>query len=421
MLYYLFDYLEKQFNLPGAGLFQYISFRAGMAIIISLGISLISGSRIIRSLKKLQVGETVRDLGLHGQKEKEGTPTMGGIIIILATLVPCLLLGRLDNIYLIVLMIAMVWMAIIGLADDYIKVFRKNKDGLHGKFKVYGQIGLGLMVGLVMLFHQDIVVRVPAAEARAEGYEITKTYDVKIDQINRPSEVVEMAYVRATLTNIPFFKGNTHDYAKILGFLGDNAGKFVWLLFIPLVIFIVTAVSNASNLTDGIDGLATGVSAIVVATLGVLAYISSHNIFADYLDILYLPHSGEMVIFAACFLGACVGFLWYNSYPATVFMGDTGSLAIGGCIAAMAVMLRKEMLIPILCGIFLIETLSVMLQVSYFKYTRKKTGTGKRIFKMSPLHHHFQKMGMHESKIVTRFWIVGIMLAILTIITLKVR
>ena len=421
MLYHLFEYLEKNYNLPGAGLFQYISFRSGLAIIISLIISILFGNRIIRSLKKLQVGETVRELGLAGQKEKEGTPTMGGFIIILATLVPCILLADISNIYIILLIITTVLMATIGFADDYIKVFRKNKDGLAGKFKVVGQVLLGLLISTTMLMHDDILVRMPMADATLAGYEVIKSFFIEVPQLNAPSEMVEMAYVKTTLTNIPFFKGNAFDYNGLLWFLGDNASKFVWIVFVPIVVFIVTAVSNAANLTDGIDGLATGLSAIIAATLAVLAYVSGNSIIADFLDIYYIPYSSEMVIFAACFLGGCIGFLWHNAYPAKVFMGDTGSLTIGGIIAVMALFLRKEFLLPILCGVFFLETLSVIIQVSYFKYTRKKYGEGRRVFKMSPTHHHFQKLGMHESRLVTRFWIVGIMLAIVTIITLKVR
>ncbi len=421
MLYYLFDYLRETGDWPGAGLFQYLSFRSGAAIIVSLIISLVFGGRIIRSLKRLQVGETVRDLGLDGQKEKEGTPTMGGFIIILGTLIPCLLFARLDNIYIILMIITTVWMALIGFADDYIKVFRKNKDGLKGIFKVIGQVGLGLLVGVVMLMHDDVVVRMDIDEARDGGYEIVKSFEAQVPGINREPVVKEVAYVKTTMTNIPFLKGNRFEYSDLLSFMGDNKDKWAWIVFIPLCILIVTAVSNAANLTDGIDGLATGVSAIIGATLGVLAYVSGNTIIADYLNILYLPDSGELVIFAACFLGACIGFLWYNCHPAQVFMGDTGSLTIGGIIVVMALLIRKEWLIPILCGIFVVENLSVVMQVSYFKYTRKKYGEGRRIFKMSPLHHHYQKLGIHESKIVTRFWIVGVVLAIITITTLKVR
>jgi len=421
MLYYLFEYLEKNYSLPGAGVFQFISFRSALAIIISLLISVVFGGRIISSLKKLQVGETVRELGLDGQKEKEGTPTMGGVIIIMAILIPCLLLTDLTNVYVIVMLVTVVWMAVIGFADDYIKVFKKNKDGLHGRFKIYGQVGLGLLIGLVMTFSQDVVVRVPYVHAQANNYEIIKEFAVEVPQINKQAVIKRMAYAKTHLTNVPFFKENKFEYKQLVGFLGDNANTYAWIIFVIMSILIVTAVSNAANLTDGIDGLAAGVSAIIGAALGILAYVSSNTIIADYLNILYLPQTEELVIFAACFVGGTVGFLWYNSFPAKVFMGDTGSLMIGGFIGAFALLIRKEFLIPILCGVFLVENLSVMLQVGYFKYTKKRYGEGKRIFKMAPIHHHFQKAGMHESKIVTRFWIVQIMLALLTIITLKVR
>lgn len=421
MLYHIFEYLEKNYDVGGAGLFQYISFRAGAAIITSLLISLLFGNRIIRSLKKLQVGETVRELGLDGQKEKEGTPTMGGFIILLATWVPCLLFAKLDNIYIILMLVTTLWMTAIGFADDYIKVFKKDKDGLAGKFKIFGQIVLGIFVALVMIYHNDVVIRMPIDMAIAGGYEVVDRFTAEVTTIGQGKALVNMAYVKSTLTNIPFFKNNNFEYTSLLWFLGDNASSFIWIVFVPVVIFIITAVSNAANLTDGIDGLATGVSAIIGATLGILAYVSGNTVIADYLNIFYIPHSGELVIFAACFVGGCVGFLWYNSYPAKVFMGDTGSLTIGAIIATMAILLRKEFLIPILCGIFVVENLSVVLQVGYFKYTRKKYGEGRRIFKMAPLHHHFQKLGMHEARIVTRFWIVGIILAVLTIITLKVR
>ncbi len=415
MLYYLFEYLENSIDFPGAGVFKFISFRTGLAIILSLIISIIFGNRIISSLKRMQIGESVRDLGLEGQLEKSGTPTMGGVIIILSILAPCLLLAKLDNIYILTLILATVWMAVIGFVDDYIKVFKKDKKGLHGRFKIYGQIGLGLLIGLVMLYHNDVSVRMTEDYAEEEGFKVVRVLDAP----NQNGDT--LVYAKSTITNIPFFKNNQLDYRKFLWFLGDNAGQFVWLIFIPIIIIIVSAVSNGANLTDGIDGLATGVSAIIGATLGILAYVSSNTLIADYLQVLYLPNSAEIVVFAGCFVGACVGFLWHNSYPAKVFMGDTGSLAIGGVIAAMAILLRKELLIPILCGIFLVENLSVVLQVGYFKYTKKKYGEGRRIFLMSPLHHHYQKKGIHESKIVTRFWIVGIMLAILSIITLKLQ
>lgn len=418
MLTHLFEYLSRILDLPGSGLFRYITFRAGGAIILSLLISMVFGSAIIRKLRRLQIGETVRDLGLQGQKEKEGTPTMGGIIIVGAVVLPCLLLARLDNVYIQLMLLATLWMAAIGFADDYIKVFRKNKQGLKAIFKVVGQVGLGLIVGLIMLYHDGVTVRMPQEEAVREGYPIVRSYQV---YDSASDQVVQYANVKTTLTNIPFFKGNQLDYRRLLWFLGDNASAWIWLLFIPLIILIVTAVSNAANLTDGLDGLATGVSGIIAATLGVLAYVSSNAVFASYLDILFLPDSAELVVFAACLVGACVGFLWYNAYPAQVFMGDTGSLTLGGIIAAFAIVLRKELLIPLLCGIFLIENLSVMIQVGWFKYTRRKYGEGRRVFLMSPLHHHFQKKGMHEAKIVARFWIVGILLAVFTVITLKIR
>ncbi len=416
MLYYLFEWLEK-FDWTGAGVFQYITFRALAAIIISLTISVVFGGRIIKYLQRMQVGETVRDLGLDGQKEKQGTPTMGGIIIILSILVPCLLLAKLDNIYIILMIIATVWMGTIGFLDDYIKVFKKDKEGLQGRFKILGQVGLGLLVGLVMYMSDEIVVEVSASgDKKISEYEVV---EYKKKAIGDGLDTVLMANVKTTLTNVPFLKGNNFDYADILPF--NNSQRVGWIIFILLTIFIITAVSNAANLTDGIDGLAAGTSAIIGATLGIFAYVSSNTIFSEYLKILYLPGTEELVIFIACFLGGCIGFLWHNSFPARVFMGDTGSLAIGGIIGALAILLRKELLIPIFCGIFLVENLSVMLQVGYFKYTKRKYGEGRRIFKMSPLHHHYQKLGMHESKIVTRFWIVGILLAVLAIITLKIR
>jgi|TARA_B100000405_G_scaffold222631_1_gene158329 phospho-N-acetylmuramoyl-pentapeptide-transferase len=404
MLYYLFTYLQEAFNFPGAGVFQYISFRAAMAVIVSLLISLIFGKRIISFLAKKQVGESIRDLGLEGQVEKAGTPTMGGLIIISSILVPTILFAQLDNIYVILMIITTLWMGLIGFMDDYIKVFKKDKKGLAGKFKVLGQVSLGLLVGFILYFHPDVVMR------------------EQISTIDKSAQVVVVQEdLKSTMTTIPFVKDNEFDYSDLLSWLGDTAQDWAWLIFIPMVIFIVTAVSNGANLTDGIDGLATGTSAIIGLVLAIFAYVSGNIIFADYLNIMYIPNSGELVIFIAAFVGACVGFLWYNSYPAQVFMGDTGSLAIGGIIAVFAIAIRKELLIPIICGIFLIENLSVLIQVSYFKYTKKKFGEGKRIFLMSPLHHHYQKAGLHESKIVTRFWIVGIMLAILSFVTLKLR
>jgi len=404
MLYYLFTYLHEAFNLTGAGVFQYISFRAAMAVIVSLLISMIFGKRIIRILAQKQVGESVRDLGLEGQAEKAGTPTMGGIIILSSILIPTLLFAKLDNIYVVLMIITTLWMGLIGFLDDYIKVFKKDKKGLAGKFKVLGQISLGLIVGSILYFHPDVVVREQVSIVDQENQVVLVQEDVK-----------------STKTTIPFVKNNELDYSELLSWLGEKAQDWAWLIFIPMVIFIVTAVSNGANLTDGIDGLATGTSAIIGLVLAIFAYVSGNIIFADYLNIMYIPNSGELVIFIGAFVGACVGFLWYNSYPAQVFMGDTGSLAIGGIIAVFALAIRKELLIPIVCGIFLIENLSVVLQVSYFKYTKKKYGEGKRIFLMSPLHHHYQKAGLHESKIVTRFWIVGIMLAILSFVTLKLR
>ena len=418
MLYDLLKYLD-QFDWGGAGLYKFISFRAGAALILSLLISMVFGGKIIKYLKQLQIGETVRDLGLEGQKEKEGTPTMGGVIIIMAILIPCLLMGNLENDYMILMLVATTWMAIVGFADDYIKVFKKDKQGLSGKFKILGQVGLGIIVALTMLFSDQMLVRMTYEEW--DKRELSEECIIKEDFVKVGNEMKLRYYVKTTLTNVPFFKDNKLDYGRIVPFLGDNWEKFAWVIFVPVVILIVTAVSNGANLTDGIDGLATGVSAIVGATLGVLAYVSSNSIAAEYLNIMFLPGADELVIYAACFVGACIGFLWYNSYPAQIFMGDTGSLMIGGVIASLAILIRKELLIPILCGIFLVENISVMMQVSYFKYTRKKYGEGRRIFLMSPLHHHYQKKGMHESKIVTRFWIVGILLAVLTVITLKIR
>ncbi len=414
MLYYLAQYLQG----PGSRLFEYITFRAGAAVIISLLISMVFGGSIIRWLQKQQIGETVRDLGLEGQLAKQGTPTMGGIIIIMAIIIPCLLMANLQNVYILLMLFSTTWMAIIGFTDDYIKVFRKNKEGLSGKFKILGQVVLGLIIGVTMLMNDEIVVQMDYGAAKDAGYEIISSFDIldKDGTIKGTS-----ARVKTTLTNVPFFKDRQFDYSMLLSFLGNNTAGLVWIVFIPFVILVVTAVSNAANLTDGVDGLATGVSAIIGSALGVLAYVSGNVIAADYLDILYLPGTGELVVFMACFLGACIGFLWYNSYPAQVFMGDTGSLTLGAIIAAIAILIRKEMLIPILCGIFLVENLSVMIQVSYFKYTRKKYGEGRRVFLMSPLHHHYQKKGMPEAKIVTRFWIVGILLAVLTLITLKIR
>ena len=414
MLYYLFTWLNEHVHIPGAGLFQYISFRTAMAVILSLIITTVFGSRLIRLLHQKQVGETIRDLGLEGEKKKQGTPTMGGLIIIAGILIPTLLFAKLDNIYIILMIITTIWMGAIGFLDDYIKVFRKNKEGLAGKFKVIGQVGLGVLIAITMYFHPEIVARQKVANP---------TSSKPVEVIINPStgEKTYAENVKSTKTNIPFYKNNEFDYAKVLDVFGVNSPLATFFVFLVVVVFIITAVSNGANITDGIDGLATGTSAIMGITLAILAYVSGNIIFADYLNIMFIPNSGELVIFAGAFVGACTGFLWYNAYPAQVFMGDTGSLAIGGIIAAFAILIRKELLIPVLCGIFLIENLSVILQVSYFKYTKKKYGEGRRIFLMSPLHHHYQKKGYHESKIVTRFVIVSIMLAILTIVTLKVR
>ncbi|MBC5775009.1 phospho-N-acetylmuramoyl-pentapeptide-transferase [Pontibacter sp. KCTC 32443] len=406
MLYYLFTYLDREYDLFGAGVFQYISFRAGMAVLVSLLIAMIFGGKLIRVLQRKQVGESIRDLGLEGQMEKKGTPTMGGLIILLAILVPTLLFARLDNIYIILMLVSTVWLGIIGFLDDYIKVFRKNKEGLAGRFKILGQIGLGLIVGLTLYFNDDVVVR---------QYIFS---DGGTSAVNASKKYMD---VHSMITTIPFRKNNELDYCNLFSFAGPLFQGWSCYLYIPFVILVITAVSNGANITDGIDGLAAGTSAIIGLTLAIFAWVSGNTIFADYLDIMFIPNSGELTIFCLAFVGACVGFLWYNTYPAQVFMGDTGSLSIGGIIAVLALIVRKELLIPILCGIFLIENLSVMLQVSYFKYTKKKYGEGRRIFKMSPLHHHYQKLGYHESKIVGRFWIVGIMLAILTLATLKLR
>lgn len=422
MLIKLVEWLNEIYDgkLPGSGLFSYITFRAGVATILSLLISMVFGGRIIAYLKRLQVGETVRDLGLQGQKQKEGTPTMGGIIIIMAILIPCLLMANLNNIYIFLMVVATVWMGIIGFLDDYIKVFKKDKKGLSGKFKVLGQIGLGVIVALIMIFSDQVVVRMDLEEYEASGIVAEMVGDTL--EVKNGKEIEEKGDFKMMLTNVPFVKGNQLDYAKLVPASKDGGmSSWVWLLFVPLVIFVVTAVSNAANLTDGLDGLATGVSGIIGLTLGIFAYVSGNAIAATYLNILHLPGSGELVIFAACFLGACLGFLWYNSYPAQIFMGDTGSLTLGGIIATMAIVLRKELLIPLMCGIFLIENLSVVLQVAYFKYTKRKYGEGRRIFLMSPLHHHYQKKGIPETKIVMRFWIVGILLAVFTMITLKIR
>ena len=407
MMYYLFEFLEQKFQFPGATLFQFLSFRASVAIILSSAFTLIYGRIIIRFLKAKQIGESVRDLGLDGQNEKAGTPTMGGIIIILATLIPVFLLAKLDNVYIQLLIISTLSMGAIGLIDDYIKIFKKDKDGLKGKFKVAGQLLLGIVVGSVLYFHPGVTVK---EEIREQ--DLAKT--TSINDIFTPEK-------KSTLTSIPLFKNNAFDYSSLLSWISPDLKKYTWIIFIPIVVFIIVAVSNGANLTDGIDGLAAGSSAIMVLALGIFAWVSGNLIFSDYLNIMYIPNVGEVVIFVAAFSGALIGFLWFNAYPATIFMGDTGSLTIGGVIAVIALIVRKELLIPLLCGIFLVENLSVIVQVGYFKYTRKKTGVGKRILKMAPLHHHYQKLGLHESKIVARFWIIGILLAVLSIVTLKIR
>ncbi|WDF64281.1 phospho-N-acetylmuramoyl-pentapeptide-transferase [Flavobacterium sp. KACC 22763] len=410
MLYYLFEYFDKTLDIPGTGVFQYITFRSALAFMLSLLLSTIYGKRVINFLRRQQVGETVRELGLAGQNEKAGTPTMGGLIIILATLIPVLLFARLHNIYIVLLIVTTLWMGSIGFVDDYIKIFKKDKQGLKGIFKVIGQVGLGIIVGAVLYFNPAVTVRTDTG--RADIFKTAANSTVVV-----PAGVEE----KSTATTIPFVKNNEFDYAEVLSFMGDGYEKWAWLVFIPVVIFIITAVSNGANLTDGIDGLAAGTSAISVLALGIFTFVSGNIIFSNYLNIMYIPNSGEMTVFISAFVGALIGFLWYNSYPASVFMGDTGSLTIGGIIAVLAIAVRKEILIVLFCGIFLAESASVIIQVTYFKYTKKRFGEGRRIFLMSPLHHHYQKKGYHESKIVTRFWIVAVMLAILSIITLKLR
>jgi phospho-N-acetylmuramoyl-pentapeptide-transferase len=416
MLFYLFDWLQK-IDFPGSGVFYYISFRSSMAIILSLIISLLFGKRIIDFLSRKQIGETVRDLGIHGQMEKKGTPTMGGIIILVSIIIPALLLGDLSNVYIRLMLLTTIWLGIVGFADDYIKVFKKDKKGLSGWLKVLGQVVLGLVVGLSMLLSEGIIVRevvmLPDGEPRLEVFEDT---GIPLDP-----PVYVTRDVKNTKTTIPFLKENEFDYAYLLWFIGDKARQWTWLVFIPGIILIVTAVSNGANVTDGLDGLATGLSAIIGTTLGVLAYVSGNVIYSDYLNIMYLPFTGELVIFMAAFIGATIGFMWYNSYPAQVFMGDTGSLALGGIIAVFAILIRKELLIPVMCGIFFVESLSVMIQVTWFKYTKRKYGQGRRVFRMAPLHHHYQLLGYPEPKIVTRFLIVGILLAVISVVTLKVR
>ena len=415
MLYHFFDAID--FSVPGSGVFNFISFRAAMAVFVSLLISLWWGQGIINLLRRMQVGETVRDLGLEGQLQKQGTPTMGGLIILSATLIPTLLFAKLDNIYIILLLISTVWLGTIGFLDDYIKVFKKDKRGLAGKFKVVGQVGIGIIVGAVVYFHPSIRTKVEVPQVLADQLD-PAALSTFIEEDGTAHYLLDR---KSPNTTIPFVKGNEFNYSSILGLFGREARGYTWLLYIVIVIFIITAVSNGANITDGLDGLATGTSAIMVLALGVLAYVSGNIIFSEYLDIMYIPESGELAVFIGAMLGACIGFLWYNAYPAQVFMGDTGSLALGGIIATLAILVRKELLIPVLCGVFLVENLSVVMQVSWFKYTRKRYGEGRRIFLMSPLHHHFQKAGIHESKIVSRFWIVGIMLAVLSIVTLKLR
>ncbi|MDF2456773.1 MAG: mraY [Cytophagaceae bacterium] len=405
MFYYLFNYLDTEFDFLGAGVFKYISFRAVLAAILSLALSLIWGGRIIRFIRSKQIGESVRDLGLQGQIEKTGTPTMGGIMILISIIVPTLLFAKLDNVYIILLLVSALWMGLIGFLDDYIKVFKKNKEGLKGTFKVIGQITLGLIVGGVLVFNDSVVIREYILNSDMQVTSRIESSNVFSDQ-------------KDLITTIPFLKNNEFDYSNLLSFVPED---YTWIIYMIVAVFIITAVSNGANMTDGIDGLAAGTSAIIGVTFLIFAYVSGNAIFSSYLNIMFIPNSGEIVVFCAAFVGACIGFLWYNSYPAQVFMGDTGSLMLGGVIAVLALTVRKELLLPVICGIFLVENLSVMLQVGYFKYTRKKYGEGRRIFKMAPLHHHYQKMAIHESKIVTRFWIVGILLAILAVATLKLR
>ncbi len=413
MLYYLFNYLSKNYSIPGVGVFQYITFRMAMAVITSLLITTVYGRRLIDYLRFKQVGETVRNLGLEGQMQKSGTPTMGGIIILLGILIPTLLFAKLENIYVILMIITTIWLGAIGFLDDYIKVFKKNKEGLAGRFKIIGQVGLSLIVGWTMYFNSNIIIR--------QEVVLPVKDDAPVEFHMKRNVPVYTQDVHSTKTTMPFYKNNEFDYAKVLKFLGKGYEQYALVVFLFFVILIITFISNGANITDGIDGLATGTSAIIGITLAILAYVSGNTVIADYLNIMYIPNSGELVIFAGAFVGACVGFLWYNSYPAQVFMGDTGSLAIGGIIAVFAIMIRKELMLPLLCGIFLIENFSVIVQVSWFKYTKKKFGEGRRVFLMAPLHHHYQKKGFHEAKIVTRFWIICIILAIVTVITLKLR
>lgn len=416
MIYHLFKYLE-QFDIPGAGMFQYLSSRAAFTVITSLVISMIFGKRIINILHRKQIGESVRDLGLEGQKQKQGTPTMGGIIILASIIIPVLLFANLTNIYIILMLIATIWMGLIGFLDDYIKVFKKNKKGLHGTFKVIGQVGLGLIVGVTLFLSDDVMIR-ERIQVTEQNFEEYSTQEMQVDQAGKLYVVREN---KKPLTTIPFIKNNEFDYSWLVWFSGKYADKVVWIIFVLAVIFIVTAVSNGANITDGLDGLATGSAAIIGVTLGILAWLSGNAIYSNYLNIMHIPYAGELVIYAGAFVGATIGFLWYNSFPAQVFMGDTGSLALGGIIAVFAVVIRKELLIPILCGIYLVESLSVILQVGWFKRTKSRYGEGRRIFLMAPIHHHYQKKGFPEPKIVTRFWIVGILLAVISVVTLKIR
>jgi phospho-N-acetylmuramoyl-pentapeptide-transferase len=416
MFYYLFAYLDK-FDVPGAGMFQYISFRSAMTVIASLIISLFTGKRIIRLLRQKQIGETIRDLGLEGQLSKKGTPTMGGLIILASTFVPVLLFGDLLNVYVLLMLFITLWLGTVGFIDDYIKVFKKNKAGLRGTFKIIAQVVAGLVVGLTLHFSDNILVREKVLNS--EGMPVTRILEGSKQE--RPSITYITRDVKSTKVNVPFFKNNEFDYAMLIGFMGKKAEKWAWVVVTLAVILIITFISNGANLTDGLDGLAAGTSAVIGLTLGILAYVSGNAVFSDYLNIMFLPNTGELVVYISAFIGALVGFLWYNSYPAQVFMGDTGSLTIGGIIAVYAILIRKELLIPILCGVFVVESLSVVIQVAYFKYTRLRYGEGRRVFKMAPLHHHFQKLNYPESKIVTRFWIVSILLALITIVTLKIR
>ena len=420
MFYHLFDYLQ-QFDFPGAGLFQYISFRSAMTVITSLIISLIFGKRIINLLTKKQIGEDVRELGLKGEKKKSGTPSMGGLIILASILIPTLLFANLSNVYIILMLITTIWLGTVGFMDDYIKIFKQNKAGLAGKFKIAGQVILGLIVGVTLYMSEDVTIRKKIPKEEIEGKTAVEVMDENIREVKANGQKQFTKDVKSTSTTIPFFKNNEFDYAYLVAFMGKHKDKWAWIAFVIVTILIVTAVSNGANLTDGLDGLATGVSAIIGATLGVLAYLSGNIIYADYLNIMYIPFTGELVVYMSAFIGATIGFLWYNSYPAQVFMGDTGSLAIGGIIAVFAIIIRKELLIPILCGVFFVESISVMLQVSYFKYTKRKYGEGKRIFQMTPLHHHYQMKGYPEPKIVMRFMIVTVLLAVITIVTLKIR